>query len=99
MPIAKPSMPTPESPSAPSSDQLELVAKTKPKLIPFTGTSHPVVKAALTATFGPLPIQLSAFDHEGILLGMMNAAGEGAAPYKTVLDALKQFGEIEVRAK
>ena len=78
-------------------EALEICIKEPPKPLSFLGTSFASVEQALYETFGPLPIQLSKFEHETVLKGMAAAAGEGGTPYKQMLEALQTYDEIEVR--
>lgn len=76
---------------------IEIAVKLSPKPLTFLGTDFTATWRALTETFGQMPIQLNTFEHMGVLKGMANAAGEGAAPYKQILEALEKYEEIEVR--
>ena len=78
-------------------EAIEWCPKAKPKTLHFNGTACILVAEALAQTFGKFPIQLNQFEHATVILGMMHAAGEGATPYKELLDALNRHGEIEVR--
>jgi len=85
--------------TTPGEGILELAAKQTPKQISFLGTNYEDTVGALTTVFGPLPIQLNKFEHEQVLTGMVAAAGGGKTPYEQILDALKSYDEIEVRAR
>lgn len=68
----------------------------KPERLRFPGTSREQVRAALTAAFGAFPIRLNSGEQLMILRGMIAAAGEGAEPYRELMQALSQFGNIEL---
>lgn len=79
-------------------EQIEWCPKAGPVCLPFNGTSFRAVHQALTTAFGAFPIQLNIRDHERMLFAMVAAGGEGAAPYRILHDAIRKFGEIEVRS-
>ena len=61
----------------------------------FIGTSYNVVATALIEAFGQFPIRLDK-SHSATLRGMVAVAGEGKTPYQDLLNALQQFGQLEV---
>ena len=53
----------------------------------------------MTEAFGPLPIRLTKDAHASMLRGMIAAAGDGATPYTELLEALRQYSDLEVGIK
>ena len=66
-----------------------------PVLMNFIGTSCLDVTTALITAFGDFPIRLDK-SHSATLRGMVAVAGEGKTPYQDLLNALQQFGQLEV---
>jgi hypothetical protein len=79
------------------SEAIEWCAKATPAKLSFMGTSFADVHAALETAFGEFPLQLERFAHEQVLLGMAAAAGKNGQAYLALLEAVRKFGEIEVR--
>ena len=67
-----------------------------PVTLQFLGTSCEAVSKALQEAFGPFPIRLHKGEQLMILKGMAAAAGEGAQPYKQLMAALSQVGQLEL---
>ena len=80
-------------------ETLEWLPKASPVILPFTGTSYPAVRQALERCFGEFPLQLSIKQpaHVAALSGMMSVHDGTQSPYRVLYEALKQFGEIEIR--
>jgi hypothetical protein len=78
---------------------IEWAVKQRPQQLGFNGTSMDATGRALQETFGKFPLQLNKFEHETALAAMVAVAGDGAHPYRTLLDALRKFEELEVRLK
>lgn len=76
---------------------IEWCVKQPPQQLSFLGTTCDDTAKALVIAFGKFPIQLSRFEHEAVLVGMAAAAGEGRAPYNTLLEAVRKYTDIEVR--
>lgn len=68
----------------------------KSSRLTFSGTSYEKVKESLIKAFGPLPIRLNGGTQLMMLKGM-EAASEGPEPYKMLIAALAQAGEIEIK--
>jgi hypothetical protein len=77
--------------------RIEWCVKQPPAMLSFLGTTCDDTAKALIIAFGKFPIQLNRFEHEAVLVGMAAAAGEGRVPYNALLEALRKYGEIEVR--
>ena len=77
--------------------RIEWCVKQPPTVLSFLGTTCEDTAKALVIAFGKFPIQLDRLQHEQVLVGMAAAAGEGRAPYNALLDAVRKYGEIEIR--
>ena len=67
-----------------------------PMRLRFSGTSCEEVSKALTEAFGPFPIRLHKGEQLMILKGMAAAAGAGSQPYRELMQALAQVGQLEL---
>lgn len=64
--------------------------------LPFNGTSYRQVRDALFKVFGKFPIRLSK-DNIPQIVAMSAVIDEGSAPYQCILDALRKYGDLELR--
>lgn len=66
----------------------------------FAGTTYRATRNALFSVFGEYPIRLNKAKHLQTLQAMSHVAKEandGAAPYNQLADALRKYGDLEVR--
>jgi hypothetical protein len=68
-----------------------------PQRLRFNGTSIEACRKALTEAFGSFPLRLTKEKHSQTLWGMVAAAGDGATPYRELLDALERYSDLEVK--
>lgn len=89
---------TPKAQAAPKEPGLEWSPLAGYARLPFNGTSHAAVRKCLIAMYGSFPIRLSDTSGDGeVMKAMMYAAGDGGTPYRVLHEALRKYGEIEVR--
>ena len=67
-----------------------------PMRLRFSGTSCEAVGKALVEAVGPFPIRLHKGEQVLILKGMAASAGEGSQPYRELISALSQVGQLEL---
>ena len=67
-----------------------------PMRLRFSGTSCEETAKALVEAFGDFPIRLHTGEQLLILKGMAAAAGGGSQPYRELMQALAQCGQLEL---